>query len=287
MVRVSEDDNISDAVLRFTAGRAWVDANGGTDAIRVMREADNGTCEFLETTYIGTDDQGNLIFEAISPDGFSAFAMVAVSAIPAPAPPPSGGGGTGTTVASSSEDIIAGVPAGFMVKEGPVRSAEITFKKDFSSVLITLNTGTTLPQGIDKKPDPEVYRYLTFDLYKASPDDVESVRIDFAVPLSQLSGKSVVLLHYDNGEWVRLPTEKTGEANGNALFSAVSPSMSTFAIVFEESAGMAPGEVVKEEMVVVEKTENQTTPPPTASPGCGIFITISALAALGFSVRRR
>ena len=95
------NDSVSNSYLTFSASETWVNANGGSGAISIMREADNGTCQFISTTYIGSDGLGNMTFRAYSPDGFSAFAMVAVSAIPSPTPAPtpipgpSGGGGGG------------------------------------------------------------------------------------------------------------------------------------------------------------------------------------------------
>lgn len=286
---LTANDTISNAVLRFTAGEAWVNANGGKDAIRVIREADNGTCQFLETTYIGTDGKGNMIFEAISPDGFSAFAMVAVSAVPSPAPGPSGGsssssgggGSGGDTVASSSGSVKAGVPAAFTVKDGPVYEADINFNRDLSSVLLTVNTRSTVPPGVQNEPELEVYRYLTFELYKADPSDVSSASIKFSVPQNLVSGKKTVLLHYTDGKWVSLPTVKTGEKDGNELYSAETPSLSSFAIAFDKPAGdIITAEKTETDVIITEKTDRKDAPLPTASPGFGLFVLL--LASAGF-----
>ena len=285
----TENDSVSNAVLRFTAGNAWVNANGGTGAVRIMRAADNGTCEMLSSVMIGIDFYGNPIFAAPSPNGFSAFAMVAVSAVPSPSPGPSGGsssssgggGSGGDTVASSSVSVKAGVPAAFKVKDSPVYEADIKFNRDLSSVLLTVNTRSTVPPGVHEKPDLEVYRYLTFELYKADPADVSSAGIRFAVPLATVSGREVVLLHYTDGKWVKLPTVKTGEKDGNALFSAETASLSSFAIAFDEPAGeVIKAEKTEKDVTVTEKTDEKDAPLPAASPGFGLLVLL--LAAAGF-----
>ncbi len=97
---LTENDTIQDAVLRLTVSPDWVNANGGTDAIRVFRQSDDGDTEALATTYLGLDGDGMMVFEAVSPSGFSAFAVIATKAVTTPvptSPPSSGGGGGGTT----------------------------------------------------------------------------------------------------------------------------------------------------------------------------------------------
>lgn len=204
-----------------------------------------------------------------------------------------GSGGSTSTIASAAENVKAGVPVTFSINKAPVRSTEITFNNTFSSVLLTFDAGTDLPAGVDQKPDFDVYRYLTYVLYKASADDVESVRIDFAVPLSLLMDADVILLQYIDGEWTALPTEKTGEMDGDTLFSAESSSFSAFAIAFSDSATVSPTEVaegdegVQEEATVVVETGETAAPLPNPSPGFGLIITLFALAAVGLFVKRK
>jgi len=301
---LTEEDAISGAVLQFTAGEAWVMAHGGRDTIRVMREADCGTCELLETTCTGTDGEGNFIFEAQSPNGFSAFAVAAVSAIPSPASVSSGGGGTksGSTAVSAAETIITGVPVSFEMQEGPARTAEITFTRDLSSVLLTVHTGTTLPTGVNEQPAAEIYRYLTYTLYRASPNDVASARVGIAVPLTAIEDRDVLLLQYVDGEWTPLSMEKIGEENGNAIFSAETSSLSTFAIAFGDPVAGSPADAPEKENISVdagtgaekeiagdmnEKSENRAPPTPTTSPGFGWVIAAFSLAAAGRLLHRQ
>jgi len=82
------DDEIRNATLRLTVSPEWVAANGGAEAIRIFRRGDDGSHQVLETTYVGIEN-GMMVFTAVSPDGFSAFALGAMAG-PAPAPAPSG-----------------------------------------------------------------------------------------------------------------------------------------------------------------------------------------------------
>lgn len=68
--------DIAAASVTMAAGPDWVTANGGTDAIRIIRyDPETGTQQVLETRYLGTDEAGRMLFEGISPDGLSAFAL--------------------------------------------------------------------------------------------------------------------------------------------------------------------------------------------------------------------
>jgi len=68
------------AVIRMDIDPAWVDANGGTETIIIVRQADDGSSEVLNTSFVGYDpESGNMIFEAYSPHGLSRLGLVAVS----------------------------------------------------------------------------------------------------------------------------------------------------------------------------------------------------------------
>ncbi len=78
------------ATIRMAASPEWVASMGGTENVVILRRADNGTPTELDTRYTGQDAAGNYIFEAISTDGLSAFALVATKA---PASPPASSSG--------------------------------------------------------------------------------------------------------------------------------------------------------------------------------------------------
>jgi hypothetical protein len=68
--------DIESASITMVAGREWVEANGGIDAVRIIRyDNETGTTQVLETRFLGYDNQGRAIFEGISPDGLSVFGL--------------------------------------------------------------------------------------------------------------------------------------------------------------------------------------------------------------------
>ncbi len=66
------------ATVTLTAPPDWVLTHGGTKAVGIVHIADDGTAELLTATYSGLDTSGNIIFEAPSPKGLSAFGLVAL-----------------------------------------------------------------------------------------------------------------------------------------------------------------------------------------------------------------
>lgn len=68
------------ATITMAVDPAWVTAHGGVTAIRIVRQADNGTTEVLETTFKGYNADGQYVFEAQSPNGLSVIGLVAVTA---------------------------------------------------------------------------------------------------------------------------------------------------------------------------------------------------------------
>ncbi len=94
---------ITAATIRMTVSPAWVTAVGGTGNVVIMRRADDGTTSALATTLVGTDAGGNYIFEALSPNGLSVFALIGTSTIsPTPTTPTGGGGSSGGGSGSGS-----------------------------------------------------------------------------------------------------------------------------------------------------------------------------------------
>lgn len=75
---IANGEDILDATVRISVPAAWVTGHGGAGAVRIAHIADDGTVTFLETKQAGTDENGNLIFTAESPDGLSGFALLAL-----------------------------------------------------------------------------------------------------------------------------------------------------------------------------------------------------------------
>ena len=131
------------ATIRMAASPEWVASMGGREHVVILRRADDGTTTGLDTRYIGLDADGNYIFEAVSPGGLSAFALVATK-VPGSNP---GVDGTLTTPGggSSSKDpgsqfiydpdapavqighaSLATSPAGVVLESVTVRTADET-----------------------------------------------------------------------------------------------------------------------------------------------------------------
>ena len=69
--------DIKSATVTMIADREWVEANGGIEAIRIIRyDPGSGGKQILHTTFQGYDDKGRSIFEGYSPDGLSIFGLV-------------------------------------------------------------------------------------------------------------------------------------------------------------------------------------------------------------------
>jgi hypothetical protein len=80
--------------LNLGIDHAWVEANGGRDAIKILRSGEDGRKEVLTTHYTsssGTTDY----FEAVSPHGLSVFGIAAVASTSGSGGDNSGGGNTG------------------------------------------------------------------------------------------------------------------------------------------------------------------------------------------------
>jgi hypothetical protein len=79
--------DIASASITMVVGPEWVNANGGVDVIRIYRhDPETGTNQVLETHFLGYDEEGRAVFEGISPDGLSVFALVGQKPVPATTP---------------------------------------------------------------------------------------------------------------------------------------------------------------------------------------------------------
>ncbi|MBP7299589.1 MAG: PQQ-binding-like beta-propeller repeat protein [Methanoculleus sp.] len=101
-------EDIAGAVIRMTISPEWVEEHGGADVVRIVRSAEDGTHEILETRLAGTDANGNLIFEAVSPGGLSTFGLLAVRSAPEVQETPA----TTATAPASGTPAAAETPAG-------------------------------------------------------------------------------------------------------------------------------------------------------------------------------
>jgi len=264
---LGENDTISNAVLRMTVSPAWVEANGGVDAIRVFRQGDDGVVSILATTYLGLDGDGMMVFEAVSPDGFSSFAVVATKAVATPTPPrtSSGGRGTATVTSTGTADLLT-------ASWGGVLRPYLVYV-DGNSAYLSLETGVTALDdagsplsgvGITPVSTLPGASSLAFSGYAVdcSPAGATfSPAIDlvftftaeeWAALLDTAGGDATRLAvqRYDaaTGAWTACPTSV--DAAAGTVTASVS-HFSTYALFVEESA---------EEPVPTGPTEAATTP---------------------------
>ncbi|WP_209631063.1 hypothetical protein [Methanofollis sp. W23] len=105
------------ATITMTAPPEWVTSSGGMDQIRILRLADDGTTQVLETVFKGYDADGNYLFEAVSPEGLSEIGLVAVTeSTGVTVRPTDVGSGVETTETTPSGEAGAGegLPVGWI-----------------------------------------------------------------------------------------------------------------------------------------------------------------------------
>ncbi|WP_220680884.1 PKD domain-containing protein [Methanofollis formosanus] len=107
------------ATITMTVSPEWVTARGGVDKIRILRMADDGTTQVLETVFKGYDTDGQYVFEAVSPDGLSEIGLVAVTESTAVTVKPTDvgvGAETPTTIPAGGDETPAegGLPVGLI-----------------------------------------------------------------------------------------------------------------------------------------------------------------------------
>jgi PGF-pre-PGF domain-containing protein len=230
---LTNGQDIAGAVIRMAVSHAWVESHGGAGAIRIIRSAEDGTKEMLATRLIGTDADGSMVFEAVSPNGLSIFGLAAVSPVPQPARSSSGGGGASTTSVGVASDLEPGENITLVMDKTAVSAVVLTASTTVGDVMVTVAKGSL--SGASRPPTGTVYQYVETTLYKAAEDDFESVRIQFAVQSDWLAahgctGSQVALFRYAGYGWQEVPVEVLGEENGNALFSTEPNRFGLFAI---------------------------------------------------------
>jgi hypothetical protein len=72
--------DIGGATITMKVSKAWVEAHGGIDVIKILRYSD-GKSEALDTQYVGTEGD-MMVFQAYSPHGLSQFALASVAVLP-------------------------------------------------------------------------------------------------------------------------------------------------------------------------------------------------------------
>ncbi|TAJ45237.1 DUF4430 domain-containing protein [Methanofollis fontis] len=110
-----EAEEIQGATIRLYVSPEWVNAHGGATAIRIADITADGTVTILQTSLVGVDDDGDLIFEADSPDGLSRFALVALGE----------GGTVATTTTAGMTTAPASAPETTPPAQAPIGEATV------------------------------------------------------------------------------------------------------------------------------------------------------------------
>jgi len=84
-----------------------------------------------------------------------------------------------------------------------------------------------------------VYKYIEITKENITDADIANVTIKFKVDKAWINANTInvttiALYRYSNGNWEKLNTSKVGEDEANVYFSAISPSLSIFAIAGEK-----------------------------------------------------
>ncbi|WFN35561.1 PGF-pre-PGF domain-containing protein [Methanogenium sp. S4BF] len=285
-----------------------VDANGGSTAIRIFRQGDDGVTEVLNTTSLGTTADGMMIFEAFSPSGFSSFAIAATTAqptptptpIPTPAPVPGGDSDSSTTFSAATTGALrAGETASLSVSNSPVTLIAVDMKTDAPALLVTVTDQQNRPDGVPLSGN-NIWRYLSFTLYRADPAAIADAMITFGVPEDVLGGKTAVLMRLNGQEWESLPTEPAGTDGKNLLFTAETPGFSWFAIAIVDAAASTgdvpegvptepaeqlPAATFTPASPTTQATTTPTSVPPTQTP-LPIAGVLFGAAGIAFLFRR-
>ncbi len=291
------DDRIRDATLRLTASEDWVDANGGPDLVRIFRLGDDGNRSVLPTTYEGKEGD-MMVFTAVSPEGFSVFALGAMTAPSPPAPAPSrssGGGGGSRASVGAAGNLKIGEYITFSMDQTAISAVTLTADDYVKEVMVTVAKGS-LPRDA-RPPAGTVYQYIETSLYRAAAKDFSALQIQFTIPTAWLAeqkctANEINLFRHTTDGWLEVPVRVIGEENSDAIFSASADAFGLFAIT---SIGKAPD--VKEP--ALEPAEPETTPSTPAAdvttapagsaptPGFGALAVLASLGVVALLALRR
>ncbi len=281
-------DTIRDAVLRLTVSPGWVAANGGIKAIKIFRLGDDGNRSVLETTYEGMEN-GMMVFTAVSPEGFSAFALGAVAApAPAPAPSRSSGGSSQASVGAAS-NLKLGDRVTFPMDRTAITAITLTADGDVKEVVVTVEKGS-LPRDTEA-PAGTVYQYIETNLHKAAAGNFSALQIQFAVPTAWLAaqgctGSQVGLFRHTTDGWREIQVEVLGEEGGDAIFSAGADAFGLFAITVTGKATGEPtsGPTGTTTTPVAGMTTPPAEPPVEGPPAEGLPVTTLAFVAVAIVI---
>lgn len=66
---LDDGTEIGTATVNMSISPSWIAAHGGVSQVKILRYADDGTYQVLDTRFVGLDSSGNMVFTGISPGG--------------------------------------------------------------------------------------------------------------------------------------------------------------------------------------------------------------------------
>ncbi|WFN34534.1 right-handed parallel beta-helix repeat-containing protein [Methanogenium sp. S4BF] len=292
---LANGQDIADATIRMAVSPAWVAANGGYAGVKIIRFAEDGTMEVLNTVYLGFDGELDL-FEALSPNGLSIFGLSATST-----PGSSSGSGSSSSGGVSSsistarcDGINAGETGVFMMKRTAITEIDVKAGTNIPSMMLTAEQ-VAKPSNIGNAPNA-VYQYVEITSYLAPEDGMEMATLKFGVDKEWLDSigagaSDVKMYHYDEAtdSWVLLSTVACGEDGTCYTFFADTPSFSLFAISAEKGIASAAPESPEDGLQPAAAGGNTPaagdqspadTPAPAATTGNTTAIVILVVVAI-------
>ncbi|MBI2541553.1 PGF-pre-PGF domain-containing protein [Candidatus Woesearchaeota archaeon] len=180
----------------------------------------------------------------------------------------------------------------------------IDVKNPVTSASITVESFTSNP--LSASAAAKTYQYLQLKKSNIADTDTSKITVNFRVPKSWLSTNGVaegdvVLYRYSDSTWNALSTTMTGSDANNALYSAVTPGFSTFAIGSKEAAPEAaqaetPAEVPAAEIPAPTAEAETAAVPEAAMEKKGLSTTaiawivvlaIVVVAAVGYFMMQK
>ena len=143
------------------------------------------------------------------------------------------------------------------------------------NLVITSMPHPDLPATIAAPPTP-VYQYLSITSSTIT-GVVNQTTLDFSVPQAWLTDhgfeqRDIVMLHYVNGTWQALNTEFISQNGGTVLYRATTPSLSYFAIAYQQDSTLTGIATLLPTPVAVATDSVQQTPLPVNSPSQGMIV---------------
>ncbi|WP_292393247.1 hypothetical protein [Methanoculleus sp. UBA303] len=205
------------ATIRMAASPEWVASMGGEENVVILRQADDGITTRLDTCYTGRDAAGNYIFEAVSPGGLSAFALVATKAPGSstgdgsgPGTTSGGGGGSSKDPGSqlvydpSAPEVHTGrvslttSPTGVVLESVTIRTADET-------CAVAIREGTTA-RDADGNPLGEVTttRIAPADVPAAPPGTTVAIALSCGPAGATFNPPAVLTYTLSGEEWAKI-----------------------------------------------------------------------------------